>query len=93
MQSIRGKVRMRKPQHEIWILEYFFLLEEHGHTNNYACTDTPRQLFIALKLVSGQGHIREISSLKKGRCRGLASMDAEIPLRWKTWIAYALEML
>lgn len=78
LQSFPGKVRMRNPQHELWILEDSFPSEGHGHTDDYACRDTPRQVFIALKLASGQGHIRESYSLKKRKYIGPTSMDAEL---------------
>lgn len=74
LRSFPGRVRMKRPDYELWILEDDFPRRGHGRRGD----EGPRQVFLARKVASGQGHIRATYSLKTRRYIGPTSMDAEL---------------
>ena len=74
LRSFPGKVRMKDPDYELWILEDAFPKHGHGSTHK----DRIRQIFVGRRIAFGQGHIGSKYSLKKRSYIGPTSMDAEL---------------
>lgn len=70
-----GRVKMRDPDEELWILEDDFPRLGHGRRVDH---EPPRQVFLGLRIASGQACVRSQFSLKKRGYIGPTSMDAEL---------------
>lgn len=74
LRSFPGTVRMKDPDHELWILEDAFPRRGHGTTDEKGS----RQVLLGRKIASGQGHLGAKYSLKRRNYIGPTSMDAEL---------------
>lgn len=74
LRTFPGRVRMRDPNFELWILEDDFPRRGHGRRG----AEGPRQIFLARKVASGQGYVTAKYSLKARKYIGPTSMDAEL---------------
>lgn len=70
-----GKVKMKNPDYEFWILEDAFPSKGHGKKLS---NEQPRQILLGLKIANGQGHLNSKYTLKKRNYIGPTSMDAEL---------------
>lgn len=75
LRTFPGRVRMVKPDCELWILEDDFPRRGHGRRG---CEERPRQVLLGLKVASGQACVRAQYSLKSRYYIGPTSMDAEL---------------
>lgn len=76
LRTLPGVVRMAGADHELWILEDAFPVLGHGRRSE--APDTPRQVFLARRVATGDGRVRADFSLKKRAYIGPTSMDAEL---------------
>lgn len=74
LRTFPGRVRLKDPDFELWILEDDFPRRGHGRRG----AEGPRQIFLARKVASGQGYVCAKFSLKTRRYIGPTSMDAEL---------------
>mmetsp|Transcript_29412 Transcript_29412/g.113878 ORF Transcript_29412/g.113878 Transcript_29412/m.113878 type:complete len:465 (-) Transcript_29412:810-2204(-) len=76
LSKLKAKVRLKKPAHEIWIMED--VLPSKGHRHIPDRSEQPRQVFLGLKIADGGHRFASSYTLKKRNYIGTTSMDAEL---------------
>mmetsp|Transcript_9634 Transcript_9634/g.29210 ORF Transcript_9634/g.29210 Transcript_9634/m.29210 type:complete len:298 (-) Transcript_9634:1730-2623(-) len=76
LSKFEAKVKLKNPDHEVWIMEDAFPTKGHRHKSE--ALEEPRKIFFALKVADGGQGIVQSYTLKKRKYIGTTSMDAEL---------------